>query len=95
LLHHHIFLSPRLDISLPGDGQEHVSGDVSNLIEYVIAPHDPEFEVTWLSGTGVVEGSPDRGFRTVRLVGYESNLIERAVAALGRVQRANNPPQQA
>ena len=58
---------------------------MSNSIKCVTAPHDPEFAVTWLSGADVLEGSPTRGFQTVKIIGYETNLIERAVAALAKV----------
>jgi hypothetical protein len=42
------------------------------------APYDQEFEVTWLSDREVREGSSERGFRTVRVIGYELDLIYRA-----------------
>jgi hypothetical protein len=38
--------------------------------KYAVAPHDPEFEVEWLSGDNILEGSPSRGFQTVYLAGY-------------------------
>jgi hypothetical protein len=45
--------------------------------KYAVAPHDPEFEVEWFSDKDVLEGSPSRGFQSVRLVGYEKvTLLE-------------------
>lgn len=52
-----------------------------------IALYDPAFEVTWLPGGEVHEGSPARGFQAVNIVGFELNLIERAVAALAKGKR--------
>jgi hypothetical protein len=41
-----------------------------SMIEQAVAPHDPEFQVEWMSGGDVLEGSPSSGFQTVRIIGY-------------------------
>jgi hypothetical protein len=56
-----------------------------------LATDDPEFEVTWLSSGDVLVASPTCGIQTVRIVEYELNLIERAVAALRKNTPKDNP----
>jgi len=76
------------------------SEDLHEQSECTIAPHDSEFEVVWLAGAEALEGSPIRGFRTVQIVGYELNLVERLVLSLeskardslARTDKASNSP---
>ena len=61
------------------------------MIQYTIAPHDPEFKVEWLSGKGVLEGSTSRGFHRVQIVSYHLSLAEQFAARwreLGRREDA-------
>jgi hypothetical protein len=51
-----------------------------------IGADDPGFQVTWLPNGQVVEGSPTRSFQTVEIVGYEPDLIYRAVQALEKAR---------
>ena len=55
-------------------------GGLLRLLENASAPHDPDFEVQWLSGVEACVGSPARGFQTVQIIGYQLSLAERLAA---------------
>jgi hypothetical protein len=61
------------------------------MTNYAVAPYDPEFEVEWLSGEEVLEGSPSRGFQTVYLVGYKKiTLLEQFTIHWRELERRKN-----